>query len=151
MEWGLPVEEHGYEWGVPWQYAITQLADGVRVDVWDTDAGDRLRARVSITLLDGQALFHITPSIENPTQRAVDYKFWLNAMLAPGPGDALSGDLRFILPADQVTVHSTGDSRLPAAGGMSWPVHNGADWSWLAGVVRLFPAPGGRRRLSGRL
>ena len=125
MEWGLPVEEHGYEWGTPWQYAISDLADGARVAVWDTDADDRLRAMVAITLLDDQALFHVAPSIENPTDQPIDYKFWLNAMLAPGPDNSPSADLHFIMPGDQATVHSAGDPRLPKAGeGMSWPVYN---------------------------
>ncbi|MEJ2558257.1 MAG: DUF5107 domain-containing protein [Anaerolineae bacterium] len=139
MEWGLPVEEHGYEWGIPWRYAISDLADGVRVTVWDTDADDRLRAMIAITLLDGQALFHISPSIENPTDHPVDYKFWLNAMLAPGPANAPSADLRFIMPTNQVTVHSSGDPRLPDAwSGMSWPEYNGVDWSRLGNWHQWF-------------
>jgi hypothetical protein len=132
MEWGLPVEEHGYEWGTPWHYEISDLADGVRVAVWDSDADDRLRAMISITLLDDQALFHVTPSIENPTDHAIDFKFWLNAMLAPGPANAPSENMRFIMPGDQATVHSTGDPRLPGPwSGISWPVYNGVDWSRL--------------------
>ncbi|GAB4531918.1 MAG: hypothetical protein Kow0063_11850 [Anaerolineae bacterium] len=132
MEWGLPVEEHGYEWGTPWHYAINDLVDGVRVAVWDSQADDRLRAMVSITLLDDQALFHVTPSIENPTNHPVDFKFWLNAMLAPGPANAPGENLRFVMPGDQVTVHSSGDPRLPAAWqGMSWPIYNNVDWSRL--------------------
>jgi hypothetical protein len=139
IEWGLPVEEHGYEWGIPWKYAISDLADGARVTVWDSDAGDRLRASVAITLLDDQALFHVAPTIENPTDRPIDYKFWLNAMLAPGPGNSPGADLRFVLPGDQVTVHSTGDPRLPEAWqAMSWPVHNGVDWSRLGNWRQWF-------------
>jgi hypothetical protein len=132
IEWGLPVDEHGYEWGIPWRYTISDLADGVRVAVWDTDADGRLRTMVSITLLDDQALFHVTPSIENPTDQPVDYKFWLNAMLAPGPENTPSQDLHFVMPGDAATVHSTGDPRLPdASEAMSWPVYNGVDWSRL--------------------
>jgi len=132
IEWGLPVEEHGYEWGTPWEYAISDLADGARVSVWDTDANDRIRAMISITLLDDQALFHVAPSIENPTDEAIDYKFWLNAMLAPGPANTPSANMRFIMPGDQATVHSTGDPRLPDAWeGISWPIYNGVDWSRL--------------------
>ena len=139
MEWGLPVEEHGYEWGTPWQFAINDLAGGVRVAVWDTDADDRMRAMVVITLLDDEALFHVAPSIENPTDQPIDYKFWLNAMLAPGPGDAPSEDMRFIMPGEEATVHSTGDPRLPDAWkGMSWPVYNGVDWSRLGNWRQWF-------------
>jgi hypothetical protein len=139
MEWGLPVEEHGYEWATPWQYAISDLADGARVSVWDTDAENRLRAMVSITLLDDQALFHVAPSIENPTDHTIDYKFWLNAMLAPGPANTPSADMRFIMPGDEATVHSTGDPRLPEAwGAMSWPVYNSVDWSRLGNWRQWF-------------
>jgi hypothetical protein len=145
IEWGLPVEEHGYEWGVPWQYEISDVVDtqtgtsGMRVTVWDTDSSDRLRAMVSITLLDGQSLFQVSPVIENPTSQPIDYKFWLNAMLAPGPANAPSQNLRFIMPADQATVHSTGDSRLPGPGeGISWPIYQGVDWSWLGNWRQWF-------------
>jgi hypothetical protein len=151
MEWGLPVEEHGYEWGIPWQYQISGLTDtqagtgtqvgtgGVQVTVWDTDADDRLRAMVTITLLDGQALFHVTPSLENPTDQPIDYKFWLNAMLAPGPANAPGENLRIIMPTDQVTVHSTGDPRLPGPwDAIGWPNYNGVDWSRLGNWRQWF-------------
>jgi hypothetical protein len=84
MEWGLPVEEHGYEWGIPWQYAISDLADGVRVAVWDTDADDRLRAMVSITLLDNAAFFDVAPIIENPTDHPIDYRTCASLCLPTG-------------------------------------------------------------------
>lgn len=132
MEWGLPVEEHGYEWGIPWNYQITDLPDGVMVELWDSTAPDRLRAKVAVTLPDDAAFFQVAPTLENPTATPIDYKFWLNAMLAPGAANGVSPNLRIIMPTNEVTVHSTGDRRLPgpwtAAG---WPVHNGVDWSRL--------------------
>ncbi len=132
MEWGLPVEEHGYEWGIPWAYQITDLADGVMVEVWDSTASDRLRAKIAITLPDGAAFFQVSPTIENPTSQPIDYKFWLNAMLAPGPANRISPRLRVVMPTSEVTVHSTGDRRLPGAWtAAGWPVHNGVDWSLL--------------------
>lgn len=132
MEWGLPVEEHGYEWGIPWNYKVTDLPDGAMVEVWDSTAPDRLRAKVAITLPDNAAFFQVAPTLENPTTNPIDYKFWLNAMLAPGAANGVSPNLRIIMPTNDVTVHSTGDHRLPgpwAAAG--WPVHNGVDWSLL--------------------
>jgi hypothetical protein len=132
MEWGLPVEEHGYEWGKPWSYEITDLPDGVMVKVWDTTAANRVRAKVAITLPDDAAFFQVSPTLENPTGAPIGLKFWLNAMVAPGPANRVSKDLRFIWPAEQVTVHSTGDSRLPVAGqAATWPVYNNVDWSRL--------------------
>jgi hypothetical protein len=152
MEWCLPVEEHGYEWGVPWQYSLEgaggnlSASSAITMTVWDTPAADRLRARVSVSLFDREARFHVQPAIENPTAQPIDYKFWLNAMLAPGgtpfpdPGDRdgirdgrkPGGDLRIVLPTTQVTVHSSGDPRLPGDyQPANWPVHNGVDWSRL--------------------
>jgi hypothetical protein len=132
MEWGLPVEEHGYEWGIPWNYRVTDLPDGAMVELWDSTAPDRLRAKVAVTLPDDAAFFQVAPTLENPTANPIDYKFWLNAMLAPGATNGVSPNLRIIMPTNEVTVHSTGDRRLPgpwAAAG--WPVHNGVDWSRL--------------------
>lgn len=132
MEWGLPVEEHGYEWGIPWAYQITDQADGVMVEVWDSTATDRLRAKIAITLPDDAAFFQVSPTIENPTNQPIDYKFWLNAMLAPGPANRISPRLRIVMPTSEVTVHSTGDRRLPGAwAAAGWPIHNGVDWSLL--------------------
>ncbi len=132
MEWCLPVEEHGYEWGIPWQYTIQQTAGGVTVELRDSAAANRLRAKVAVTLPNDAAYFEVTPTLENPTATPVDYKFWLNAMLAPGPANKISPNLRVIMPTDRVTVHSSGDSRLPGAWTpANWPVHNGVDWSLL--------------------
>lgn len=132
MEWGLPVEEHGYEWGIPWNYQITDLPDGAMVELWDSTAPDRLRAKVAVTLPDDAAFFQVAPTLENPTAAPIDYKFWLNAMLAPGAANGVSPNLRIIMPTNEVTVHSTGDRRLPGAWtAAGWPVHNSVDWSLL--------------------
>jgi len=138
MEWCLPVEEHGYQWAVPWQYSLEgaggnlTASSAITITLWDTTADDRLRARVSVSLFDQEARFHVQPAIENPTSQPVDVKFWLNAMLAPGGQLRPGGDLRIVMPASQVTVHSSGDPRLPDDDQpANWPVHNGVDWSRL--------------------
>ncbi len=132
MEWCLPVEEHGYEWGIPWQYKLTDLPQGAMIELWDTTAVNRLQAKIMVTLPDNAAFFQVTPTLENPTNQPIDYKFWLNAMLAPGAANQVSGSLRMVMPASQVTVHSTGDPRLPGEGGAAgWPLHNSVDWSRL--------------------
>jgi uncharacterized repeat protein (TIGR01451 family) len=132
IEWCLPVEEHGYEWGVPWQYTLTTTAGGATVALWDSDATDRVRARITVFLPADQAAFQITPRLENPTGAPVAFKFWDNAMLAPGAANTVGGQLRFVLPIDRVTVHSRGDGYLPGPGDpMSWPVYNGTDYSRL--------------------
>jgi len=132
MEWGLPVEEHGYEWAVPWSYETAGTADGITVTLRDSTDPDRLRAIVSVYLPAERAYFVIRPRVENERGNALDYKYWTNAMLAPGPANTVSSDLRFIYPVDQVTVHSTGDDDLPAAGQpMTWPEYGGRDMSRL--------------------
>ncbi len=126
IEWCLPVEEHGYEWGQEWDSEIAQTADQATVTVWDTRSADRLRARVAITLSAGRSYVTVSPRIENPTTQPVRYQFWLNAMLASGGTNHVSEATEFILPASEVTVHSTGDRTLPQAGqAMTWPMFGG--------------------------
>ncbi|HSD85256.1 MAG TPA: DUF5107 domain-containing protein, partial [Anaerolineae bacterium] len=140
IEWCLPVEEHGYESALPWAYAITQGTDGITVTVRDSTQPDRLRAAVSVFLPSDRAVLIIRPRIENDRGTALDFKWWINAMLAPGPGNSIGKagtnpngiDLKLIYPESQVTVHSTGDSSLPQEGqAMSWPSYNGRDMSRL--------------------
>ena len=132
IEWCLPVEEHGYEWGVPWDYAFSTTAAGATVSLWDTSATDRIRARITVHLPADQAAFQMTIRLENPTSTPVGFEFWHNAMLAPGLANTVGEHLRFVVPADEVTIHSTGDPRLPGEGQpIRWPVYNGIDYSRL--------------------
>ncbi len=140
IEWCLPVEEHGYEWGIPWQWeAITSTA-GVTITIWDTDRTDRLRAMIDLYLPAERAYLAVTPHLENPTAVSVTYKFWDNATLAPGALNQPSGDLTFVFNADEMTLHSTGDGRIlppgqPTPTGpdhqFDWPIHDGVDYSRL--------------------
>ena len=126
IEWCLPVEEHGYEWGIPWQFSTDQSGEKASVTVWDSQSGDRLRARLTIALEAGRSYVTISPLIENPTSQPRRFQFWLNAMLAPGGANRAGEAIEFIVPAAQVTVHSTGDRGLPQAGqALSWPLYNG--------------------------
>ena len=140
IEWCLPVDEHGYEWGEPWSWSVVTSTAGVTVTVRDTDATDRLRAAVDLFLPAGRGYLAVTPHLENPTGDNLAYKFWLNAALAPGPENQPTAGLEFIFNADEMSVHSTGDDRLPGAGWppptgpdyrFSWPVYNGTDFSRL--------------------
>jgi hypothetical protein len=134
FEWCLPVEEHGYEWGIPWKLAATGDGQSVTVLLRDSDETNRVRAEIAIRLQAGEARFTIRPRLENPTGAPLNVKYWTNAMLAPGGNNAPSGDLYFVLP-DQVTavtVHSRGDGRLPGYNErMPWPVFDGTDFSRL--------------------
>ena len=151
FEWCLPVEEHGYEWGVPWTVEVHRDAEGATVTLRDTMANDRVRAEIAVRLESGAGHFAITPRLENPTDASIPLKYWTNAMLAPGGRNAPSADLRFILPdtVTAVTVHSRGDPFLPDYDQtMSWPIHDGVDMSRLGNWNRWLgffedPAVGG--------
>ncbi len=134
IEWCLPVEEHGFEWGVPWQLSTQRDTGGVTVLLSNTEAQDRLRAEVAVRLEAGAAAFTIRPRLENPTGTALPVKYWTNAMLAPGGRNTPSADLRFVLPraVTTITVHSRGDEGLPGYNQhMSWPAFEGRDLSRL--------------------
>jgi hypothetical protein len=151
IEWCLPVEEHGYEWGVPWKLGATHEGDSVTVTLRDSDALDRVRAEIAVQLKAGEASFSIRPRLENPTGASMTVKYWTNAMLAPGGRNAPSADLHFVLSeaVSTVTVHSRGDEFLPAYNErMSWPIHNGTDYGRLGNWNRWLgffadPALGG--------
>jgi hypothetical protein len=170
LEWGLPVNEHGYDWGVPWAYTLDD-GDGARAAVTFTtpDDGRLLRAEITVALAIDTAVFTIEPKLTNVGNRPLDFSFWIDALLAPGSGRQPSEQLRFVLPTHRVTLHSTNDALLPAPQqSFPWPRFAGRDWSRLgnwrqylgffenpaahgpfvgvydpaydAGVVRIFPA-----------
>ncbi len=147
IEWGLPVEEHGYESAIPWSYSIAQSSEGITVTLHDSTAPDRLRASVDVFLPSNRAVLILRPRIENARSIGLDFKWWANAMLAPGPGNAVGPDLRFIFPVDAITVHSTNDDRLPGHGWpgpsgptkwITWPIYSGVDWSRLGNFDEWF-------------
>lgn len=132
VEWGLPVADHGYAWGTAWGYDSLHFSDvEATLTVFQQPKG-RLQVSTDISLLADEAALTLRTRLTNPTDQPVDFKYWLNAMLAPGGHNRPSAALHFILPADEVTIHSTGDPDLPAAGQpMSWPVYQGRDLSRL--------------------
>lgn len=133
LEWGFPVEEHGYEWGTSWGFDhVTQANGGVMVTLFTRSGPQKPYAVVDIILPPDVAYFVIRPHIINPTGGPFRFKWWHNAMFAPGAANRPGPDLRFIFPASEVTVHSTGDPSLPGAGQpMPWPVVGGRDLSRL--------------------
>ncbi len=140
LEWGLPVEEHGYETAIPWTYDVITGAEGVTVTLRDSVQPDRLRATISIFLPNDRAVLIVRPRIENDRNVDLNFKWWDNAMVAPGPGNSIGKqgsnphgiDFKFVLPEAQVTVHSTGDPSLPQEGqAMSWPIYKNRDLSRL--------------------
>jgi uncharacterized repeat protein (TIGR01451 family) len=139
IEWGLPVDEHGYEWGEEWDYQVITSTAGVTVTLRDTTATDRIRAAVTVHVPTDRGYLVITPRIENPTGSDIDYKYWTNAMLAPGAANTVGEGLRFVFNSEDMSVHSTGDDRLPGYGTVptgpdyrfSWPIYNEIDFSRL--------------------
>jgi hypothetical protein len=130
MEWAFPVNEHGYEWGVPWAYSVESSSQGATVTVRDTTDA-RPRVSVQIGLAPDTGYFSIRPTIENPTGAAISYQYWTNAMLTLG-SSSMSPHTEFIYPDDEVVIHSAGpQSGLPGERAtVSWPVWEGRDLSW---------------------
>ena len=144
IEWGLPVEEHGYEWNIPWSYDITGGTDGITITLRDFTAPDRLRAAIAVFLPNDQGALRIHPRLENDRSVGLNFKWWINAMIAPGYNSVgsvnsdVTQNVQFVYPIDQVTIHSTGDDALPGPNyppgptvSMPWPIYNGRDLSYL--------------------
>jgi hypothetical protein len=124
MEWAFPVQEHGYAWGRPWTYQTAASAGGLTVTLRDSAESGRVSAQVQVFLPAHGAAFTLEPRLINGTDHAVPVQFWVSAALAPGSPSA-SADLRFIVPVDQVVVHSRGEQgwSLPAPRlAMPWPI-----------------------------
>jgi hypothetical protein len=130
MEWAFPVNEHGYEWGVPWSYTVGRSASQTTVVVRDTTEA-RPRVSVEIGLAPDEAYFTISPHIENPTDSSISYQYWTNAMVSLG-GSSMSANTEFFYPAEEILIHSVGpESGLPGERGViSWPSWEGRDLSW---------------------
>jgi hypothetical protein len=130
IEWAFPVEEHGLvEWR-EWRYQIVREGDRVSVVLSDTDDRTGSIVEVTVTLEAARSFLLIRPRVHNPTDAEQTFQFWLNGMFALSPANRPSPELRFILPCDSLTVHSTSDRGLPEAGQeMSWPIHDGRDMS----------------------
>ena len=133
MEWNIPVIEHGYEWGNKWGVIPNQHSPELAsVTVFTPREGRVLNASITIFLRAGAASFEIEPFISNLGPTDLEFDYWQTAMLAPGPENAPSDALHFVLPNAKMAVHSTGDPALPApANPFNWPVYQGRDLSRL--------------------
>ncbi len=129
MEWAAPVQEHGYEWGVPWTYRTQSDGSSASIVLQDSAEAGRVQVQVTVTLARGQPGWGIAAQVVNATPRAVPVQFWLNAALTLG-GRTIAPETEFDLPGASARVHSTGDSRLPGEKqSIAWPVYNGVDYS----------------------
>jgi hypothetical protein len=122
MDWAYPTQEHGYRFGVPWDYEVTQTNEGATITLSDI-APDRVGVEVQITLSADSAVFTVKPKLTNATDDTVPVQFWLNAALALAP-DTMSPNTQFIVPTDKITVHSRGENGWDVPGELeesSWP------------------------------
>ncbi|MEZ4737302.1 MAG: DUF5107 domain-containing protein [Caldilineaceae bacterium] len=146
LEWSLPVIEHGYDWGTPWGYLpLPYSKDLAAVTVFTPRDGRFLNASITISLHAGAASFAIEPTLTNLTDKELSFSFWHDAMLAPGSGKQPSAALRFVLPGQTMTLHSTNDPDLPLPGErFAWPTYAGRDLSRLGNFQQylgFFEAP----------
>lgn len=131
MEWCLPVEEHGYVSAEPWEATTTQTPDGsAAITLTHIERTHNLRAAVTISLAPDEARFRVGVHLENLDAQPKTFQFWLNAMVALD-NQSLPPDTRFVLPAAQVIVHSTGDNVLGAPHTvLAWPLADGRNLSY---------------------
>lgn len=113
IEWAFPTQEHGYEWNAAWDARVERDAQGVSVVLTDSNANDRPRVQVRVTLPAHTAYIAVSPRLENPTAQPQRVQFWSNAALNLGAPDSLSPDTRFYLPDDTVFIHSTANEWIP--------------------------------------
>jgi hypothetical protein len=87
-------------------------------------AEGRIGLMVAVTLPTERAYFTVQPTLINQTAEAVPVQLWLNGVLALG-ADSMSRQTRFVIPTEQVTVHSRGPEgwTVPDAHSvMPWPL-----------------------------
>ena len=132
MEWAFPTDEHGYLEYVPWQARWERTAGGgaiVRLDHHEQTTG--LQVEVALSLEPDQAAFGVSPRVRNDLAEVRRFQLWTNALVALG-GNRITPGTGFILPVEQIMLHSTGEPGLPQGevppGTMlDWPVHAGID------------------------
>ncbi|NMC01600.1 MAG: DUF5107 domain-containing protein [Chloroflexi bacterium] len=131
VEWAFPVEEHGLNEYLPWEYQLLSGENWRGVRVWHTDWRTGMTIEITLRLYGGDNTLVITPRITNPTAEPKPLMFWINAMLTLSGSNAPSNSLRFWVPTEQMKIHSTGDGQLPGPRSLiSWPVFGGRDFSY---------------------
>lgn len=149
IEWCLPVDEHGLNEYRAWKASV---GPGASVTVSDHEDRTGLDVAVTIRLDNAHNYVIIEPRVTNLTGAPQQLQLWVNAMLALN-GNRAGDSTRFILPASQVTVHSTSDDRLPGPHSkLEWPVAQGRDLSLYAnwrGHLGLFASPAAQAGFAG--
>jgi hypothetical protein len=130
MDWAYPTQEHGYRFGVPWQYTVTQNAAGATITLSDT-APDRTGLEVSVMLPVDSATFTVAPRLINNVSNTVPVQLWVNAALTLTPG-SMSPNTQFLVPTGVITIHSRGEQGWSIPGQREpspWPVVGQTDLS----------------------
>ncbi len=131
VEWAFPVDEHGLNEYLPWEYQLLSGENWCGVRVWHTDWRTGMVIEITMRLYGGDNSLVITPRITNPTGEAQPMMFWINAMLTLSGDNAPSSSLRFWVPTDRMKIHSTSDDLLPdPRSHISWPIFSGRDFSY---------------------
>jgi hypothetical protein len=149
-EWAAPTDEHGLMEYLPWDAQISRNSDaGATVTLSAVDKLTGMKVTATVSLSPEEAAYTISARMENFTTTQQKGQLWTNAMVAPGGTNRTSPNLRWIIPTNQVTVHSTHDPALPAEhSSVSWPQHGGrdlADSSTWGGWFGGFAMPGAAR------
>lgn len=125
IEWAFPTDEHGLNEYRPWlaETAVTTTTAAITLSDLEDQTG--MTVGVTLTLDAAHSYLTIEPWVENQTASAHNYQYWLNAMIALDNNQA-TDTVEFILPADEITIHSTGDPQIPGEHSViSWPEYNG--------------------------
>ncbi len=149
-EWAAPTEEHGLMEYLPWDAQITRNSDaGATVTLSAMDKLTGMKVTTAVTLSPEEAAYTISARMENFTGTQQNGQLWTNAMVAPGGTNTVASNLRWVLPTNQMVVHSTHDPGLPAEHGViSWPKYSGrnlADSSTWGGWLGGFALPDANR------
>lgn len=136
VEWALPVQEHGYAWGVEWQTAAQTASDGsTTILLAYTDPASGLATEIEVLLPPTGRSFTIGVTLTNATSEPVVGQFWVNATMPAGIG------MKVDLPASYVEVHSTAFQEGLAPGKrLIWTtgLSEWQSWQWYFGA---FAAP----------
>lgn len=126
IEWAYPTQEHGYRFGIPWDYTVSQTAQGATITLSDS-APDRVSVSVEVTLPVDKPYFTIVPTLTNNGAITVPVQMWLNGAMTLG-AETMSPETQFIVPVEAVIVHSRGGNGWDIPGekeSMSWPIAAG--------------------------
>lgn len=125
IEWAFPTDEHGLNEYRPWVAETAVTTDTAAITLSDLEDQTGMTVGVTLTLDADHSYLTIEPWVENQTASAHTYQYWLNAMIALDNNQATDA-VEFILPANEIVIHSTGDPQIPGEHSViSWPEYNG--------------------------